>query len=418
MSPRGAAGDAYRMSFLNLAYADMRDPVCMGIVLIMKLQIQQSIDKLEKWVESHEYKAYEPADALLSYVRPLLCGNLFLERVLIQIVKQSPVNLRPLLGIKPHETTIGRGYMAWGYLIMHRTMGKEKYAQKAKALLEWLIENKSPKYSDYSWGNHYDFASRSGQYTKQEPIIVWTALIGQAFLDAYEQFGERKYLDVARSICRWILSLPMEKTHSGSCLSYLATKQSSIHNSNMLGASILARTWKHDRDPILLQVAKEAMQYSVSRQLPNGAWYYGEAENQHWIDNFHTGYNLDSLKCFMESIDDMTYEPHLLKGLKFYKEHFFEDSGRPRYYHNRTYPVDSQCASQSMETLANMSRYDSGALELGLRVAKWTIDHMQDKEGYFYYRQYPLVRERTPLMHWAQATTYRGLALLRSKIDE
>jgi hypothetical protein len=383
----------------------------------MRPLLEKSIEKLEKWVEDHNYKAYEPADALLSYVRPLLFGNLFLERVLIQVVKQSPVNLRPLLGIRPHETTIGRGYMAWGYLIRNQNTGRKTYGQKAVALLDWLIANKSPKFNDYSWGNHYDFASRSGQYSKQEPILVWTALIGQAFLEAYEQFQEQRYLEVARSICNWILELPREKTHAGTCISYLATKQSSIHNSNMVGAAMLARTWKHTDDSGLLRVAKEAMEYSVSRQRPDGAWYYGEAPNQHWIDNFHTGYNLDSLKCYMESMDDTAYEMNLKRGLSFYKNHFFEESGRPKYYHNRTYPVDSQCAAQSIETLANLSDYDESSVDLALRVAKWTIDNMQDNDGHFYYRQYPFVREKTPLLHWAQATTYKGLTLLLSKVS-
>ena len=383
----------------------------------MKPILERSIGKLENWVIDHDYKAYEPADALSSHVRPLLFGNLFLERVLIQIVKQSPVNLRPILGIKPHETTIGRGYMAWGYLIRLKASGTEAYKQRAVALLEWLIENKSPKFKDYSWGNHYDFASRSGKYSKQEPIIVWTSLIGHAFLEAYEQLNVKRYLEVAESICNWILELPRERTATGTCVSYLATKQSSIHNSNMLGAAMLARTWKHTNDNELLQVAKEAMEYSVSRQRPDGAWYYGEAENQHWIDNFHTGYNLDSLKSFMESVGDRTYEMHLKRGLVFYKEHFFQKNGRPRYYHNRTYPVDSQCVSQSIETLANLSDYDDSSMDLALRVARWAIDNMQDNDGHFYYRQYPFIKEKTPLLHWAQATTYKGLTLLLSKID-
>jgi hypothetical protein len=90
----------------------------MVIVAEMKPIIEESIRKLERWVEDHNYKAYEPADALNSFVRPLFLGTLFGERLLIQIFKQSPFNLRPLLGVKPHDTAIGRGYMAGGYLIM------------------------------------------------------------------------------------------------------------------------------------------------------------------------------------------------------------------------------------------------------------------------------------------------------------
>ncbi|MCK4798859.1 MAG: hypothetical protein KAT05_15895, partial [Spirochaetes bacterium] len=139
--------------------------------------------------------------------------------------------------------------------------------------------------------------------------------------------------------------------------------------------------------------------------------------NLHWIDNFHTGYNLDSLKCYIENTGDKDYEKKLRKGFNFFKNNFFEDSGRPKYYHDRTYPVDSQCISQAIETLINFSNYDKESLELGLKVANWAIDNMQNKRGYFYYRQYPIgIKAKTPMLHWAQATTYKGLTLLFSKI--
>jgi hypothetical protein len=85
-------------------------------------------------------------------------------------------------------------------------------------------------------------------YAKHESIIVWTSLIGQAFLDAYESLGEERYLDVAKSICNWIVKLPREEAATGTCLSYLAIRQSSIHNANMLGAAMLARTAKAQPD--------------------------------------------------------------------------------------------------------------------------------------------------------------------------
>ncbi|MBI4684771.1 MAG: hypothetical protein HY755_06190 [Nitrospirae bacterium] len=332
-------------------------------------------------------------------------------------MRQSPINLRPILGIKPQESTKGRGYMARGYLNMLRLTKDHRYEEKAVKCLDWLIKNKSPYYEKYSWANHFDFASRSGRYAKHESIIVWTALIGQAFLDAYEVLGDKKYLDVATSVCGWILNLPREKTDSGTCISYLACEQSSIHNSNMLGSAMLARTAKFTGNKELLKVAKEAMEYSCLRQLQNGAWYYGEATNQHWIDNFHTGYNLDSLKCYIENTNDKAYEDNLRVGFEFFKNNFFEESGRPKYYHNRTYPVDSQCASQAIETLANFADYDKNSLSLAMKVAKWTIANMQDKDGHFYYRQYPIgIKAKTPMLHWAQTTTYKALVLLLSKI--
>jgi hypothetical protein len=143
-------------------------------------------------------------------------------------------------------------------------------------------------------GNHFDFVTRSGCNPAGSPIIVWTSLIGDAFIDAYEDTGDQRFLDVARGVCRWILALPRDRTGSGSCLSYVPFRQSSIHNANMLGAAMLARTWQHARDSELLDVARDAMVYSCSRQRGDGSWWYGEETKYHWIDGFHTGYNLDA----------------------------------------------------------------------------------------------------------------------------
>lgn len=381
-----------------------------------RTKLQESIHKLERWVEEHDYKGYEPFDGLSSILRPLTFGNLFLDRLLLQLVRQSPWNLRPLMGIKPLESTKGRGYMASGYLTMYQMTGDASYKTRAELCLDWLMRHKSPKFEKFSWANHFDFASRSGRYTKDESIIVWTVLIGYAFLSAYELLGDKKYLDVAVSVCEWITDLPRERTESGTCISYYAFSKSSIHNSNMLGAAMLARTAKITGDPKYNKVAAAAMEYSCSRQLKNGAWYYGEAANQNWIDNFHTGYNLDSLKVYIESTTDNRYRKNIEKGLEFFKSNFFEENGRPKYYHNRTYPVDSQCAAQAIETLANFSDEDPGARNLGIKVSNWTIENMQDPDGHFYYREYPLIKAKTPMLHWGQATTYKGLTCMLSKI--
>jgi hypothetical protein len=111
-----------------------------------KTKLEYSLNKLEKWIEDHNYKSYEPFDGLSSPLRKLTFGSHLLDRILLQLVRQSPINLRPLLGITPKESTKGRGYMAAGYLIRWKTTGDERYKAKAMACLEWLMVNKSPKF--------------------------------------------------------------------------------------------------------------------------------------------------------------------------------------------------------------------------------------------------------------------------------
>jgi hypothetical protein len=331
--------------------------------------ISNTLEQVQAWVESQGYKGYEPFDGLSAALRPLLCGNLLAERILQQVVRRSIINLRPILGVTKKDSTKGRGYMAWGYLIRYQATGVKACLDKALACLKWLDQHRCPRFQTHSWSNHFDFSSRGGKYSKDDPIIVWTSLIGQAYLEAYEITKDRWCLQIADSVCGWILDLPREKTDHGDCLSYLAFMQSSIHNANMLGAAMLARAYKHTRNSEYLSVARSAMEYSCSRQQPDGSWWYAEHPKYHWIDNFHTGYNLDSLKCYIDCTGDKSYQAQLLKGLKFYKEHFFESSGLPKYYHNQAYPVDSQCAGQAIDTLALFSDQDPECLALACKVA-------------------------------------------------
>jgi hypothetical protein len=129
----------------------------------MKKKIEGSIERVRRWVEDHNFQAYDPGDGNLSYLHALTFNNLFLERLLQQSVYRAPFNLRPLYGIKPHTSTKGMGYMAWGYLKLYALKKDAACRERAIACLDWVIQNKSPGYSDYCWGNHFPFCTRGGK---------------------------------------------------------------------------------------------------------------------------------------------------------------------------------------------------------------------------------------------------------------
>ncbi len=375
-------------------------------------ELQRSCDMVQAWVEKHKYRGWEPFDGLSSWARPLVFGDQLGERVLLQAIRQSPINLRPLMGVTRKESTKGRGYMAWGYLLLYRATRQQSYLDKAVACLEWLDKNKASRFKHHSWSNHFDFTSRWGSYSKHDPIIVWTSLIGQAFIEAFEITGQERFLRVADSACKWVMELPRDKSSRGNCLSYLPHAEAYVHNANMLGACLLARTAKHNGREEYMRVARSAMEYTCSRQLSDGSWLYAEDSKYHWVDNFHTGYNLDSLWFYMNSTGDREFEQNLDHGLAFYKANFFEENGRPKYYNTRVYPVDIQCAAQSIDTLTLLSERDPSCFEIAERVAAWTIRNMQSRKGYFYYRQYPMMIARTPMLHWGQGTMFKALSML------
>jgi hypothetical protein len=155
----------------------------------VKVAIFQSIERLNHWLEENNYRGYDTFDGLNArFLRPLTFETKFLRQVLQQAVRRFPVNLRPALGIRKDYSTKGMGFLARGFIRLHKATGKQVWRDKAEFALQWLIENQSPGYSGACWGNHFDYQSRGFYLPKRVPTIVWTSLIGHAFLDAYDHF--------------------------------------------------------------------------------------------------------------------------------------------------------------------------------------------------------------------------------------
>jgi hypothetical protein len=378
-----------------------------------KSRIHDSISRLFAWLERNDYEAYDTFDGLNArFVRPFTFNSKLLNTVLQQGVRRFPLNLRPLLGVRKGHSTKGMGFIARGFMRMHSATGEKLWADKAEYCLQWLIENQAKGYSGACWGNHFDYQSRSFYLPKNVPTIVWTSLIGHAFLDGYDHFKKDQYLQIAVSACEHIMK-DLEKYPDGEgiCISYIPTGKSLVHNANTLGASLLARTSSYNHNQAYRELAQKSIQYAAQYQRPDASWWYGEKNNLHWVDNFHTAYVLDCFKFYSDSTSDGHFDQNMMKGYEYWKKTFFMPDGTPRYYDFKTAPVDIQCSSQAIDTLVFFHDRDPESLALALKVAQWTIDNMQDRSGYFYYRRYsPWIVNKTPTLHWGQATMMCALA--------
>jgi len=379
----------------------------------LKAAIYKSISQLSHWLEENDYRGYDTFDGLNArFVRPLTFETKFLRTVLQQGVRRFPINLRPVLGITREYSSKGMGFLARGFMRLHKTTGDQVWNDKAEFALQWLIENRLPGYSGACWGNHFDYQSRGFYLPKRVPTVVWTALIGHAFLDAYDHFKKDQYLEIAVSACEHIIrDLGTLRDGDGICISYIPIKDTQVHNANTLGGSLLSRTYSHTGKESYRELAQKAMQYTAQHQRPNSSWYYAEKADSHWIDNFHTAYVLDCFKYYAQSTGDDRYDRQLMSGYRYWKATFFLPDGTPRYYDYKTLPLDIQCSSQAIDTLVFFNDRDPESLPLAIKVAQWTIANMQDRTGYFYYRRYsPWLVNKTPTLHWGQATMLCALA--------
>ena len=384
-----------------------------------KSSLFASIERLSGWLERHDYRGYDTFDGLNArFVRPLTFNSALLRTVLLQGVRRFPVNLRPLLGVTPQRSTKGMGFLARAFIRLNKATGNPIWNQRAESALQWLIENRSSGYSGACWGNHFDYQARTFYLPKGVPTVVWTSLIGHAFLDGWEHFHSDEYLSIAVSACEHIVNdLAAIPDGDAICIAYIPGKDTMVHNANTLGASLLARTCAATGNDSFLKLARKALAYTANYQRADGSWYYGEKENLHWVDNFHTAYVLDCFKHYLQTTGDDRFMDGTMRGYEYWKNTFFLPDGTPRYYSNKSLPIDIQCSSQAIDTLTFFRDLDPEALPLALKVAQWTISNMQDRSGYFYYRRYSRhLVNKTPTLHWGQATMLCALAALYQSI--
>lgn len=130
---------------------------------------------------------------------------------------------------------------------------------------------------------------------------------------------------------------------------------------------------------------------------------------QSWVDSFHTGYNLDALADYRSITGDSSFDKYIERGFKYYVEKFFEEDGTPKYYDNKTYPIDIHCPGQLIVTLSRLNKIEKYHALLN-KVVNWTINNMQDKKGYFYYQLKKGLNSKIPYMRWSNAFMLNALS--------
>ena len=383
------------------------------------LDAKTAARKLLAYCARNDWAGYDPYDALNSrYLDTLPWLNHRLPRLaMTQLLKRSPWNIRPLLRIPRTQNAKGISLMLRAVIQLNRA-GMILNAELIDTLAEKLVEMRSPGESLWCWGYSFPWQTRTIVVPRGAPNAVCTIFVASALLDLFEYSGDNRYLEMAASAAEYVSKLIWTGPDGVVSLSYpLATERSFIHNANLLGAALLCRVYKRNGDARLVTPALKLARYSASKQKPDGSWPYGELPKQQWIDNFHTGYNLSGLRIVGECLETPEFESSVCRGFEFYRKHFFTEDAAPRYFHNKTHPIDAHCIAQSILTLVEFKHLDNGSLKLANRVSNWALANMWNDRGYFYYRKLPFMRIKTPYMRWVQAWMLLALSTLAEEMD-
>jgi hypothetical protein len=367
--------------------------------------LEDAIPKLEAYCSDRQWAGFDPYDALNSelFARTPLARSHLARLAFTQFMKRSPVNLRPLLKIRPHQNPKALGLFLSAYVRMART-GDESARAAAVQIAARLLELRSPGTSYWCWGYSFPWQMRDRLVPRFWPNLVCTTFAANALLDAYELGLGKELLVPAASAGEYIAKELYWNDGRDSGFAYpLPDIRVPIHNANFLGAALLCRLARLTGEQSCVDAALSVARYSASSQREDGSWPYGQAPAQQWVDNFHTGYNLCALKALAGDLGTDEFEAVLQKGYAFYRSHFFTPRGEAKYFHDRTYPIDIHSIAQSLITLQAFRRRDPRADELAQALLAWTMAHMWDEHGYFYYRVLRAVTIRTSYMRWSQA---------------
>ena len=392
----------------------------------MALNLLDSFLNLKIYCEKEQFKGWDPYDGLNSKVfqtLPFFKHSALCRLIVIQGFKRCPINLRKIALVPKEYNTKGIGLFLSGYCNLHKVVSRhsewsgqigssEEIEKQISKLATLLISLQSRGYSGACWGYNFDWqARRLFLFPKYTPTVVATNFCATALMEAYEITRNEEYLNTALSAAQFIINdLHRTPYKDGFLFSYSPLPgNDTVFNASLLGSRLLSFCYHYTHNDQYRELAEQSIKACCAGQREDGAWVYGMLPVQSWVDSFHTGYNLDALIAYQELTGDEKYRSFVDKGFDYYIHHFFEADGTPKYYDNRTYPIDIHCPGQLLITLFRLHKYNE-YVELADKVLNWTIRNMQDKKGYFYYQLKPGISSKIPYMRWSNAFMFNALS--------
>jgi hypothetical protein len=372
--------------------------------------------KLLQYCMKSNWAGYDPYDGLNSqlFQSLRLLNSKWTRLALMQGVKRSPVNFRPLLLVPKTHNAKGLALFLSALVKLLRARVIENQDEPNR-VADLLLELRTRDTPYFSWGYSFDWQTRTELVPRGSPNVICTTFAANALLDAHESGERSQYCEAALKAAQFVLErLYCSDGEAFACFNYTPLERTQIHNANLLAAALLCRVSNSTGEQKFLIPALQAARFSAAKQNQDGSWYYGERErpSQKWIDNFHTGFDLCALRSIGRFAHTNEFEPNVIRGLDYYRSNFFEPDGAPRYFHDRKYPVDIHSAAQSIITLLALNDLNPDNINSACKVLWWTIEHMWDKRGYFYYQQHRWWKNCVPYLRWGQAWMLLALATL------
>jgi rhamnogalacturonyl hydrolase YesR len=383
-------------------------------------QIEDSLRKLQRYIERENYKGYDPYDTLNSVI-PFRSFGKWTPIIATQIQKRNPFNIRGLIGIKKDYNPKGIGLFLHGYSILAKRKSSDKFEKQTKKLIT-ILKNKITKgYHGSCWGYNFGWSSPEKYLAPFSPTSVATGFVAKGLFAYYQVTKDEKIKELLLSIGNFVCEdLERVESADGAFISYSTKKLDCCYNASLLAGEILAILHVLSPNEKYKRLAIETVKFVVKQQHTDGHWGYSlnlKTGKERIQTDFHQGFILESIYNIVTLLgyDDTDTDYAMRKGLDYYVKHQFNNNGRSYWRIPAKYPTDIHHQAQGIITICRMKKFAPQYLPFAEQIATWTIENMQNKKsGAFIYKKGIIFNNPIKFMRWGQAWMFVALSELIS----
>jgi hypothetical protein len=387
-------------------------------------KVQASVLRFVAWLDrygetSFDHQSFFASDIgrgakALYYKKPLL-GTL---AVAPMIFTEAFVPSARRLFWKPQRFPIADAHYAMGFAFLSQVRDDDRYYQRAVHFLDVLKVTRSPDYEHYCWGYPFNWETRRGTMREGTPLITTVPYVYEAFLQVYQIDGNRKWLDIMRSIAQHAIHDYHDFTTSANASSCSYNPEpgepGGVINASAYRAFLLTRAGVDFSDEHYLNVAERNLNFVIEAQNADGSWYYSTDGERDFVDHFHTCFVLKALAKIEALTGNKQCTQAIERGVDYYVKNLFDSEGLPKpfsrrprltVYRRELYDY-AECINVAVLLKGRFPALD-GILSRVINLNGW-----QKPDGSFRSRQLLLGWDNTPMHRWAQAQLFRSLCLL------
>lgn len=359
-------------------------------------------------MEAQHYSGYDPYDGLNIFknrVRPGLDAS----RVILQVMKRLPINIRPLLRMPRRQNPKALGLVLKSLVHLYRLAPDQILLDQMDRIVNMLVGLRSPGFTPYCWGYPFEWISARTRLPAFSPNIVVTATVGKALADYYQLTHHPECLSLLKSIPDFILEhLPHSRFTEGICFSYTPYRRDCIYNASLLGAELCARVGALCNRSELFEWAHHATMFVEHHIHTDGHWAYSLdplTQHERYQVDFHQGFILESLYELSRLLPQRSSpgDSAVQKGLLFYKNNQFSSTGRSMWRLPRKWPADIHHQAQGIIVFAKLKAIDADGIQQAQTILKWTCNHLYRGKGQFSYQKWPMFTNPISYHRWGQA---------------